>query len=129
MNSKEVKRISEISKHERWPYPKTFQELINAGVTSYRTNVADGRTVYVGEGDQYEEWHESLSPPLKISARFQAEAVKRGLKHHQKNQTSYSDFLKDMADAGVHYYDVDMDKRTINYTSSKPGETYVEEIT
>lgn len=36
MSIAEVKQISDVSKKERWPYPRTFQALLDAGATSYR---------------------------------------------------------------------------------------------
>jgi uncharacterized protein YbcV (DUF1398 family) len=33
-----------------------------------------------------------------------------------------------MAAAGVRFYEVNMNERTINYTSGKPGESYVEAV-
>ncbi|QHW31728.1 DUF1398 domain-containing protein [Paenibacillus rhizovicinus] len=130
MNVEEVKRISQASKNERWPYPRTFQELLGAGVTAYRTSIADDRIVYMGADNQYEETHAAptAAPTLAVAEHFEADAVKRGLEHHQRNRTPFSDFLKDMADAGVHYYEVDMLARTINYTSGRPGESYVEAV-
>lgn len=47
---------------------------------------------------------------------------------HQRHRTPFSNFLRDMANAGVQFYEANMDKRTINYTSGKLGESYVEAI-
>lgn len=128
MNVEEVKRISEVSKREKWPYPRTFQELLGAGVVSYRTSIANGQTVYRGASGQYEEAHDAAVSTLEVAEHFQADAVKSGLGHHQRHRTPFSDFLRDMADAGVWFYEVNMSERTIDYTSGKPGESYVEAI-
>ncbi|OCT11273.1 hypothetical protein A8709_06245 [Paenibacillus pectinilyticus] len=128
MNVQEVKRISEVSKLERWPYPRTFQALIDAGVTSYRTEVADNFTVYMGEGDRYEDMNSAMAEKSEIADEFHGDEVKSGLVHHQQHRTPYADFLKDMAKAGVHYYIVDMPGRMITYTSGRPGESYAEAI-
>ncbi|WP_150272801.1 DUF1398 family protein [Paenibacillus tepidiphilus] len=128
MNIEEVKRISEVSKRERWPYPRTFQALLGAGVTSYRTSIADNGTIFSGEGGEYEEPNDETAPSLEVAENYEADAVKRGLAHHQQHRTPFADFLKDMAAAGVQYYEVDMLKRTIDYTSGRPGESVVETV-
>jgi uncharacterized protein YbcV (DUF1398 family) len=128
MNIEEVQRISKVSKQEKWPYPRTFQELLAAGVVSYRTSIANNRTVYRGASSQYEEPHAEEESSLEVAQLFQADAVKRGLKHHQIHRTPFSDFVKDMAEAGVQYYEVNMSNRTINYTSGQPGQSVEERI-
>ncbi|REE78695.1 uncharacterized protein YbcV (DUF1398 family) [Paenibacillus taihuensis] len=131
MNIEEVKRISKVSKQEKWPYPRTFQELQDAGVASYRTCIADNQTVFMGEAgsSSYEEPNDkSAASSLEVAEQFQSDAVRRGLAHHKQHRTPFTDFIKDMADAGVHYYEVNMKERTINYTSGRPGESYVEAI-
>ena len=46
MDVKKVMEISRISKQEKWPYPKTFNSLKEAGVESYRTQVSDHELTY-----------------------------------------------------------------------------------
>ncbi|SDW98151.1 DUF1398 family protein [Paenibacillus sp. CF384] len=128
MNIEEVKRISSVSKSERWPYPRTFQELLHAGVVSYRTSVANDNIVYMGADSQYEETKSASVSTLEVAEQFHADAVKRGLLHHQQHRTPFAEFLRDMAAAGVHYYEVNMIDRTINYTSGRAGESYVEAV-
>jgi uncharacterized protein YbcV (DUF1398 family) len=124
----EVERISSVSKLEKWPYPKTFQALLDAGVTSYRTSIATNDTVFSGGGQQFEEANAASTSGLKIAEQFQAEAVKRGLEHHQQNRTPFTEFLQDMAAAGVQYYEVDMTSRIITYTSGRADESYAEAV-
>jgi len=123
-----VKESTVKSKAERWPYPRTFNALKEAGVRSYRAEVANHEIMYIGDGDTYvEESHHGKSF-LKISDRFNGEAVKAAVKYHQDNQTPFDDFLHDIARAGVKYYEVDMETRRINYTSGRDGECYTEDI-
>ncbi|AZN38786.1 DUF1398 family protein [Paenibacillus albus] len=128
MNIEEVKRISKVSKLEKWPYPRTFQELLAAGVVSYRTSIANNQTVFMGEDNQYEESNGTTGAALEVAEQFQGDAVRQGLQHHQQHRTPFTAFIQDMADAGVQYYEVRMKERLINYTSGKPGETYEEAI-
>lgn len=128
MNIEEVKQISKMSKIERWPYPRTFQALLDAGVVSYRTEVADNFTTYIGQDSQYEDLNSAMTEKSEIAVTFDGNEVQRGLKHHQQHLTPYADFLKDMAKAGVQYYIVDMANRMIIYTSGRPDESYSEPI-
>lgn len=128
MNVEDVKRITQQSKQEKWPYPKTFLALIEAGVTSYRTELADHHTTYCGNGVDFEEEILPSSTTLEVSPNFHKDAVKRALEHHQKFNTPYENFLKDIAYAGVNYYLVDMVNRTITYTSGKANEAYIQSI-
>jgi len=128
MNIAEVKRVIEVSKQEKWPYPQTFQAFVEAGVTSYRTDLTDNVTVYYGDGDSYEDRHSTMAERLEIADRFQGDEVQKGLRHHQEHRTTYTDFLKTMAEAGVQYYMVDMASRKITYTSGRPDEAYTESV-
>ncbi len=82
----------------------------------------------MGAGNSYEEENAASASSLEVAERFEAEAVKKGLAHHQKHRTPFADFIKDMADAGVQYYEVNMHERKIDYTSGRAGESYVEAI-
>jgi uncharacterized protein YbcV (DUF1398 family) len=128
MNVEDVKRITELSKQEKWSYPKTFQALMEAGVTSYRTDVADHRTTYSGNDVDYVEDILSSPTTFEVSTSFHKDAVKRALEHHQKFNTPYENFLKDIASAGVNYYVVDMANRAITYTSGKTDEAFIQSI-
>ncbi len=128
MNVEDVKRITQQSKQEKWQYPKTFQALVEAGVTSYRTDIATNSTTYSGNGVDYVEELLSLSKGLEVSTIFHKDAVKQALEHHQKFNTPYANFLKDIAAAGVNYYLVDMVSRVIKYTSGRADEAYIQSI-
>ncbi len=65
---------------------------------------------------------------VEVSTIFHEDAVKHALEHHQKSNTPYENFLKDIASAGVNYYLVDMTNRVITYTSGKADETYIQSI-
>ncbi|WP_091224727.1 DUF1398 family protein [Paenibacillus sp. BC26] len=82
----------------------------------------------MGADSLYEETNSASASTLEVAEQYQADAVKRGLAHHQQHRTPFSEFLRDMAAAGVQYYEVNMIDRTINYTSGRSGESYVESV-
>lgn len=123
-----VREIAARSKTERWAYPKTFEALKEAGVTNYRTMVANHEITYFGNGGQYIESPQEETNHLQIAPQFNEDRVIAALEHHQRNRTPYEEFLRDIARAGVKYYEVDMENRRINYTSGRDGECHVEDI-
>ncbi|WP_127582155.1 DUF1398 family protein [Paenibacillus koleovorans] len=130
MNVEQVKQISENSKREKWPYPRTFQAFREAGVVSYRNMLADHTTVFFGgDGTSYEEMApEGAGPGLAVADMYDGEAVRRDLAHHQQHRTPYVEFVQDMARAGVRYYEVNMERRVVIYTSGRAGESYTEDV-
>jgi len=127
MNSKIVQEIAERGKREQWPYPRIFDALKNAGVESYAVEVSNRRIVHHG-GDV--EWVEP-SPPeavtLPIADRFDEDALKLALRRVQEKKTDYIEFLREIADAGVGSYRVDMKTRTVTY-AGRAGEEHVENV-
>jgi uncharacterized protein YbcV (DUF1398 family) len=59
MNIEEVQRISKVSKQQKWPYPRTFQELLAAGVQYYEVNMSN-RTINYTSGQPGQSYEESI---------------------------------------------------------------------
>jgi uncharacterized protein YbcV (DUF1398 family) len=127
-NQNLVKEITVKSKAERWPYPKTFEALKEAGVRSYRAEVANHEITYIGDEGTYVEKNHMEKNHFQVSDQFNGEAVKAAIKRHQDNRTPFDNFLREIAKAGVKYYEVDMGARKINYTSGRNGECHAENI-
>jgi uncharacterized protein YbcV (DUF1398 family) len=127
-DKKKIEEILIISKSEQWDYPKKFNALKNAGVAYYDVTIADRGITYYGNGQSFTEPVFAGFQNLEIAEKFDVEAFKKALHKHQVEKTPYEDFLKDTAKAGIHYYRVDMSKRTISYCGKKPGEEYIEKI-
>lgn len=126
MNPKTVQEIAERGKREQWPYPRIFDALKDAGVESYDVEVSHHRIVHHGGGA---EWVEP-SPEavtLPIADRFDEDALKLALRRVQEKKTDYLQFLREIADAGVRSYRVDMRSRTVSYRGA-PGEEHVENV-
>jgi len=122
-----IQEITKVSKAERWPFPKTFDALKNAEVDYYDVDLAAQQITYYGGGKSFSE-PAPTGQPLQISNRFDKQAVQQVIQTHQKEKTSYQDFLKGIAQAGVKSYRVDMSKRTVAYRGSNPNEEHVEQV-
>ena len=72
LNKKRVEEIFTKSKQEKWPYPKIFDALKDAGVEYYETEVATHGIIYHGLGDSISEPPPLGFTPLKVSADFDA---------------------------------------------------------
>jgi hypothetical protein len=82
-NKKRVEEIFTKSKQEKWPYPKIFDALKEAGVESYETDVATHDIVYHGSGDSVPEPAPSGFSPLKTSAHFDPAEVQLAIERNK----------------------------------------------
>jgi hypothetical protein len=118
------------AKENRWPYPKTFQLLKEAGVTSYRVKWGEKyEGVYQGT---FGEWKEppprGFKPIKRGKTAFSAQGVKNALNRHQRGETDFVTLLDELAEAGVSHYVVDMDKRMITYYDAQEKEYCQERV-
>jgi len=108
-------------------FPNYVQELIQLGVTSYETFVADGHTDYFGKED-YKTSSVAKYNPLIIAQESNVEQFKADLKAHQQGQTDYMTFCNDSAKSGVEKWVVCMGKMTCAYYDLSGKEMLVERI-
>lgn len=128
MNVPKVVEISRISKFEKWPYPKTFNSLKEAGVESYKTQVSNHELTYTGGGNKWIEKTVSDREVIPVASKFNGSEVAKAIQKHAAEKTSYDSFLQSIAAAGVVCYVVDMVKREISYQGANPGESHVEKV-
>ena len=102
-----IEEISKQSKAERWPFPKTFETMKEAGVDYYDVDVATHQITYHGDDTSFTEDVPGFLN-LQVAEHFEKQAVSDAIRHHQKEKTSYNDFLQSIANAGVKFYRVDM---------------------
>lgn len=108
-------------------FPNYIRELIQLGVTSYATYVADGHTDYFGK-DAYQTSTTPTYDALFIAEVSNAEQFKMDLKAHQQGQTDYYTFCKDCAKSGIEKWTVAMDKMTCTYYDKAQNELLTEII-
>jgi uncharacterized protein YbcV (DUF1398 family) len=121
-----IEEIAEKSKAEKWPYPKIFNSLKDAGVEYYETSVSTHEIVYHGSGESWAEPAPEGFVTLEISSTFDAAGVRDAILRNQRKETDYTEFLQGIAAAGVTHYRVDMNTREIAYMGH--GEQYVEKV-
>ena len=127
MNYKIVQEIAERGKREHWPYPRIFDALKDAGAESYDVEVSHHRIVHRGGGSQWVEPVPTGWTTLPIADRYDESALNLALRRVQEKKTDYLQFLREIADAGIRSYRVDMKSRTVTY-SGRPGEEHVENV-
>lgn len=115
MNKEHVRQIHEESKSERWPFPKTFEALKGAGVAAYRYDVPTGETVFMGASGISLSELPSGAGRVEIAPDFDQQAIASAIKKHSVEHTPFQDFRTDAARAGVEYWEVSMENRTVKY--------------
>jgi uncharacterized protein YbcV (DUF1398 family) len=126
---KKLEQVLVNSKENKWPYPKTFEALIEAGVTSYTVNFKDEfAAVFYGDFGTYQEPALPGFHPLKIAKAFSAQGVKESIIKHTQAKTSYLEFIADIASQGASHYVVDMPKRKITYYNPDESESHIENV-
>jgi len=130
MTSFDKKRVEEVftkGKREQWPYPEIFNALKDAGVENYETDVATRSIVYHGSGDACTEPPPAGFISLTPNPHFDPAGVQLAVQRNQSKQTDYSDFLREIAQADVNKYRVDVNARTVMYIGAS-GQEYVEKV-
>jgi DNA-binding MarR family transcriptional regulator/uncharacterized protein YbcV (DUF1398 family) len=131
MNATEI--IADIlkqAKEGRWPYPKTFQLLKQAGVHSYKVKWGEGyEGIYHGTfGEWLEPAPSDFKPVKKMEIAFSQQRLKESIERHQRGETNFVTLLVELAEAGVSHYVVDMDKRTVKYFDAEEKHSYEEKV-
>jgi uncharacterized protein YbcV (DUF1398 family) len=111
-----------------WTYPMMFEALKSAGIERYETNVLKHEIKYVGGGGSVTMPAPEGFTPLTAAARFDALAVALAIERIQKRETTYPEFLGELAAAGCAFYRVDMRPRTITYHGPTPQDKLVEKV-
>lgn len=112
-----LSEVIELGKSGKIPYPKLVDLLAEAEVKNYVTDVATRRITYFGLETPFVE--QSPGSPLQIADDFNEKEVINAIKRTQKRETTYPQFLEEIAKAGIYKYEVDLIKREITYISKK----------
>jgi len=125
----DIEIILKTAKADQWPYPKTFEMLKKAGVTSYTIHFSSQYdATFLGEFGVWKEVAPSGYIPLQATKEFSGDGVKAALGRHIKNQTTYVQLLAELAQAGASQYKVDMDKRTVTYSNDEGTQSYQQHV-
>jgi len=128
LDTEKLAFITKRSKAEFWPYPQTFEALKGAGVKTHEVWVENFYSLYKNGS---EEWVEPALPdfrPLKSTEEYNEEAFLKALARRINKETTYVGFLTEIAAAGIFYYKVDMDSRTVTYWNKDHTKSYVQHV-
>lgn len=113
--SQTIEKILKQGKENKWPYPKTFQLLKDAGVTTYEVWLANYDNSYKGTFGEWKETPPKGYQPLIVSEVFCQDSIADAICRHQQGETTFVEVMKELALAGVSHYRVDMGQRTVTY--------------
>jgi uncharacterized protein YbcV (DUF1398 family) len=113
-----IKNVLHKASEEKWSYPQIFNALKGLGIERYETNVLTHEIKYVGGKTFFVEPPPEGFVPLTLGKQFNVESLKTALTRIQSGETTYSQFLSEIAAAGVPFYRVDMGPRTVTYHST-----------
>jgi len=127
-DQEQIKAVQERAVTEKWPYPYLFNSLKSIGIERYEVDVPTHEVKFVGEGA-------SLSAPapagfngLTVAPRLDPDGLKAAIARSQARETTYEEFLSEIAAAGVTFYRVDMRPRTITYHGIDRRHKHVEPV-
>lgn len=84
-------------------YPDLAKKLAQAGVQSYTVDVSSSIILYQLAEGETELHSQSISPRVIVDA-FDQELTIKAIRDNQQGKTDYSQFMEDMATAGVRFY-------------------------
>jgi uncharacterized protein YbcV (DUF1398 family) len=125
-DKEKILEIIEMGRIEKWPYPRIFEALKNAGVEYYEVDVATHEIVYHGHSQKMIEKSTGNEGSLAVAPHFSLSNLQQAILRNQKDG-DYPRFLQDIAAAGVACYEVNMKQRKVIY-NGKNKEQYAEAI-
>lgn len=114
MNDESIQQIYKDAAEKKYSYPHLFDALKAAGVERYEVDVLKYEIKYVGGKTSVLHPPPADFQPLTLGA-FDAAAFKIALTRAQKQETTYPQFLAEIAAAGIVWYRVDMATRVVSY--------------
>jgi DNA-binding MarR family transcriptional regulator len=125
----EILNILNEAWDNKWPYPKTFQVLKEAGLRKYSVRFTDTyQSQFIGEFGEFKKDALEGYAPVKAASKFDAVGIKNAIINHVKESTHYHDFLRDVAAHGCTHYKVDMNDRSVKYYNHDESECHVEHV-
>ncbi|MVM28731.1 DUF1398 domain-containing protein [Spirosoma sp. HMF4905] len=85
-------------------YPDLAQKLVDAGVQSYTVEVSSSSILYrLAEGETL--LHATVMEPRPITTTFDEAGTIQAIRDNQQGKTDYPQFMSEIAQAGVRFYD------------------------
>ncbi|MBA3813869.1 MAG: DUF1398 family protein [Alphaproteobacteria bacterium] len=127
-DEEQVLYIAKQGKAKSWPYPKIFHELKDAGVMSHEVWIEEFKSIYKNGSQECVEPLPDGFHALKAANDFKEAAFQDALARRLRHETTYVEFLNDMAAAGVVSYNVDMATQTVTYTGRKEKDFFIQKV-
>lgn len=121
-----IDAVEKVALKNAWSYPQIFDALKKYGVEKYEADVENQIISYLGRGESAIKRPEGDFSDLTVAKKLAAAAVKKAVARQWKSD-DYHRFLREIADAGVCRYVVDMESRTITFVG-KDGKECREKI-
>jgi len=117
--------------HARLGSARTFPEYVRAlkvlGVERYDSYLTDGHSEYFGQGG-----HSVASPAvhevLSIVETGQREMFLQHLRRHERNETTYLEMSRGLAQSGIEKWTVDTGRMTMTFYDEAGIEMLVERV-
>jgi len=107
-------------------FPQYVQDLRQLGIQQYSQYVADGHTVYIGEGHQIEA--PAQYGPFTVANIANTPSLQHHLRIHQAGETDYLTFCRHAAEDGVEKWTMDLLAMTCTYYDTAGNIMVVEKI-
>lgn len=117
-----------MAKDQKWPFPKTFDTLKDNDVVSYSVSWDNGYQSHFTLSDASiieESSPEWFTQPV-IATNFSHSMAKQALLIHQQGKTTYPEWMREMAEAGITDYVVLMDSRSVIYYNTDKSQSITE---
>lgn len=131
MNEERVKEVihkilmKAMESGDKFAFPIIYKSLKEEGIISYSYDFESGRRVFTySEGKIEEQEHHSDF----VYGEFNTTRIREALERHQTGETSYDEWLKEMAHAGVWRYIVTMNHNMTIYLDQSNTQIFVEAI-
>ncbi|PWJ54534.1 uncharacterized protein YbcV (DUF1398 family) [Dyadobacter jejuensis] len=109
------------------PFPEFVKELKALGIDNYEVRVDSGDTTYTSKnGDKLVV--PGRTAVFEPTETFKVEAVRQAIQRNQQGLTSYSDFLQEIGQAGIHTYLADLVSMRVIYQGPNSEYEYEEMI-
>jgi len=108
-------------------YPDLVLKLIAIGVQSYTVDVAT-RIILYRFSDGENVIHNNSNEPVLVETAFDKELTVKAIRDNQQKKTDYPGFMKDIANAGVRFYEATLIGKNKRVTYIGIGDRYEETI-
>lgn len=125
MKQKILTDCEHLSSESKITFPEVVKKLIKAGVETYYVDLIKRRNTYYGTDGRTEEVMLSLKDLPFIAESFDVSAVHEAVKHIQRQEISYPEFINEIMKAGTYGYIAYLRGRRVVYLG-RTGEMHIE---